>query len=147
MAELIKTDRFARGKMRRQLRGMLLFLPNLVKLMYRLLRDPRVARADKAILAGTILYVITPLDFLPDLIPFIGQIDDIYLVAIAILRLLNRTPEEVFAQHWDTNLNLKGLVASISNIAGFFLPKRLRNALTGRLEPQKAEIIDFESYA
>ena len=55
-----------KGFLRRQMRRAVTFLPNLVKLAYRLLRDPRVAATDKVVLAASIVYVISPLDFLPD---------------------------------------------------------------------------------
>ncbi|MCV5111836.1 DUF1232 domain-containing protein, partial [Escherichia coli] len=68
-----------------------MFLPNLVVLLGRLLKDARVPAAEKALFAAAIVYVISPLDFIPDGFPFIGQVDDLYIVALTILRLLNRT--------------------------------------------------------
>ncbi|MBI4482708.1 MAG: DUF1232 domain-containing protein, partial [Acidobacteria bacterium] len=83
------------------MKRLLLLLPNLLKLLYRLLKDPRVSREDKIILGATVAYVVTPLDFVPDFIPFFGQVDDAYLVALALLRLLNRTDEAILREHWD----------------------------------------------
>src|SRR5688572_16449118 len=107
MSDVVKYRPEEKRQMRSLMRSMIGLLPSLVKLLYRLVRDPRVARTEKAVLAGTILYVIAPLDFLPDFIPFIGQVDDMYLVAIAMLRLLNRTSAEVVNQHWDGPGNIK----------------------------------------
>ena len=84
----VKLNRKERKSLRRSMIGLLLFIPRLLLLMFRLLRDKRVSSTDKAILAGAIIYVISPIDFIPDFIPFIGQVDDIYLVALAILRLI-----------------------------------------------------------
>ena len=44
-------------------------------------------------LSAAIVYVISPLDLIPDVFPFIGQVDDIYVVALTLLRLVNRTDE------------------------------------------------------
>lgn len=118
------------------MREAIMFVPNLVKLMLSMLRDRRVSSSDKAILAGTILYVIAPIDILPDIIPFIGQIDDAYLVALALLRLLNRADRTVVMQHWNGERDIKELVSSIARVAEYFLPKRLKNALRGRIERQ-----------
>jgi len=104
-----------------------------------LLRDERVSRADKAILAGTILYVISPLDIIPDFIPFIGQVDDAYLIAISLIRLMNRTDGEVFREHWRGSIDLKDLVTSISTAAEYFLPRKIKNVLRGRIERPTAE--------
>ncbi|HXG91076.1 MAG TPA: YkvA family protein [Blastocatellia bacterium] len=123
-------------KLTSTMRELLLFIPNLIKLLVDLLRDPRVSQADKAILAGIIMYVIVPLDVIPDFIPFIGQVDDSYLMAIAIMRLLNRADRHVVMEHWDGSRDIKQLVESISTVAEYFLPKRLKNVLRGRIEPK-----------
>jgi uncharacterized membrane protein YkvA (DUF1232 family) len=122
------------GELKSRMSGFLLFIPNMVRLLVALLRDDRVSRADKAILAGTIVYVISPIDIIPDFIPFIGQVDDAYLLAISILRLLNRADRSVVLEHWKGDLDIKQLVTSIAQIAEYFLPKRIKNVLHGRIE-------------
>ncbi|MEK6322060.1 MAG: YkvA family protein [Acidobacteriota bacterium] len=122
--------------MRRKMRELLLFIPNLMRLLLGLLRDERVSQADKAILAGIIMYVIVPLDVIPDFIPFIGQVDDSYLLAISILRLLNRADRRVVMDHWKGERNIKELVDGIAKVAEFFLPKPVKNVLRGRIEPK-----------
>jgi len=125
--------------MKSRMKELLLFIPKLLWLLFGLLRDERVSRADKAILAGTILYVISPLDIIPDFIPFIGQVDDAYLIAISLMRLLNRTDAEVFREHWKGSIDLKDLVTSISTAAEYFLPRKIKNVLRGRIERPSAE--------
>src|SRR6266513_2103814 len=100
-----------------KMRELLLFIPNLMGLLIGLLRDERVSQADKAILAGIIMYVIVPLDVIPDFIPFIGQVDDAYLLAISILRLLNRADRRVVMDHWKGRRDIKELVDSNAKIA------------------------------
>jgi uncharacterized membrane protein YkvA (DUF1232 family) len=123
-----------KSEKKKKLRELLLFIPKLLKLLYDLLKDPRISQADKAILAGVIIYVIVPIDVIPDFIPFVGMIDDSYLVAIALLRLLNRADRQVVLDHWDGNIDIKQLVESIANITTYFLPERIRNVLHGRIE-------------
>ncbi|HTG17463.1 MAG TPA: DUF1232 domain-containing protein [Blastocatellia bacterium] len=121
---------------RAKMRELLLFIPNLLGLLLGLLKDARVSKSDKAILAGIIMYVIVPLDIIPDFIPFIGQVDDAYLLAISILRLLNRADRRVVMDHWRGGADIKELVDSVSKIAEFFLPKRVKNVLRGKIEPK-----------
>src|ERR1700759_5143207 len=123
-----------KSEKKKKLRDLLLFIPNLMKLLYDLLKDPRVSQADKAILAGVIMYVIVAIDVIPDFIPFVGMIDDSYLVAIALLRLLNRADRQIVLDHWNGNVDIKQLVESIANITTYFLPERIRNVLHGRIE-------------
>jgi uncharacterized membrane protein YkvA (DUF1232 family) len=114
--------------------GAITLIPNFLKLLYRLLKDPRAPFAEKTLLAGTIIYVISPLDLIPDLIPFIGQVDDLYLVALVVLRLLSRTNAEVLREHWDGGGDLGALVGNIESAARYLLPRRIRQILLGRVE-------------
>lgn len=123
-----------RKKKRKNLREALLFVPHLMKLLYDLLKDPRVSQADKAILAGVIMYVIVPIDVIPDFVPFVGMVDDSYLIAIALLRLLNRADRQVVLDHWRGQIDIKPLVENIARIAAYFMPERMRNVLKGRIE-------------
>jgi uncharacterized membrane protein YkvA (DUF1232 family) len=116
------------------LREALTLIPNFLKLLYRLFKDSRVPLAEKALLAGTIIYVVSPLDFIPDLIPFIGQVDDLYLVSLVVLRLLSRTDDEVLREHWDGGGDLAALVGRIEKAARYVLPGRIRRILLGRVE-------------
>lgn len=111
-----------------------MFLPNMVLLLGRLLKDSRVPTAEKALFLGAIVYVISPLDLIPDMLPFIGQVDDLYVVALTLLRLVNRTDESVVRQHWSGGGDIIALTDSIANIAPKLLPKRVSRVLTSRVE-------------
>jgi uncharacterized membrane protein YkvA (DUF1232 family) len=121
-------------KLKSKMVELFMFIPNLLRLLVALLKDPRVSQADKAILAGTIIYVISPIDAIADFIPFIGQVDDSYLLAISILRMLNRADRNVVLEHWKGTIDIKELVTNIARIAEYFLPKRIKNVLRGRIE-------------
>ncbi len=115
------------------LKNVLYLIPNFLKLLFRLFKDGRVPAAEKAFLLGAIAYVIAPLDLLPDVIPFLGQVDDLYLVSLTILRLLNRTPAEVIRQHWEGGGDIARIVGRIAQTASFILPKRIANILLGKV--------------
>jgi|ERR1700683_352177 uncharacterized membrane protein YkvA (DUF1232 family) len=129
-----RPDPSERKRMKPKMAGLLLFIPNLVRLLFALLRDERVSRSDKAILAGTLIYVISPIDIIPDFIPFIGQVDDAYLLAISVLRLLNRAERNIVLEHWKGEVDIKELVTTIANVAEVFLPKPIKNVLRGRVD-------------
>ena len=78
-----------------------LLLPHFVLLLKRLLSDPRVPKRSKLILGGTILYLVSPIDVIPDFVPGLGQLDDIVVVLLALHSLLNRVDEDVVLEHWD----------------------------------------------
>ena len=129
-----KLKRREKSELKSRMRNFLMFLPNMVMLMGRLLKDARVPMAEKALFAAAIVYVISPLDFIPDVFPFIGQVDDLYVVALVLLRLVNRTDESVVREHWSGGGDIVSLADSIANIAPKFLPKRISRVLTSRVE-------------
>ena len=129
-----KIKRQEKNQLKGRMRSFLMFLPNMAMLLGRLLKDSRVPTAEKALVLGAIVYVISPIDLIPDMLPFIGQIDDLYVVALVLLRLINRTDETVVRQHWSGGGDIVSLADSIANIAPKFLPKRIARVLTSRVE-------------
>jgi uncharacterized membrane protein YkvA (DUF1232 family) len=134
MAKQSKPTRKEKTQLKGRMSSFLMFLPNMFTLLGRLLKDSRVSLADKALFAGAIIYVIMPLDFIPDFIPFVGQVDDIYLVALSLLRLLNRADESVVRENWSGGGDIVSLANSIAGIAPMFLPKRVTRVLTSKVE-------------
>lgn len=78
----------------------LLSLPKLIRLFWRLLRDPRVPVWPKIIFVLSLVYTISPFDLLPDfLIPFFGYTDDVLLVVASGRYLIRNTPPEITEEH------------------------------------------------
>lgn len=119
---------------RSRLKNLLLFIPNMLLLCFRLLADSRVPVTERALVAGAIVYALVPLDLIPDMIPFVGQIDDAYLIALSLLRLMERTDPKVVREHWSGGGDVVELVGAAATVAGKFLPKPIRRVLTSRVE-------------
>ena len=78
-------------------------IPKLIKLYYRLVKDPRTPLHLKLLLLLAILYVISPFDLLPDfLIPIVGQVDDIIILITALRYFIKKCPPEIVAEHIQT---------------------------------------------
>ena len=104
-------------------------LPNLVKLVGRLLKDPRVPRRAKITLGLAAAYVASPIDLIPEIIPVIGWADDIILLMIALDSLIERAGVEVVDDHWDGPGDLLSLVREVVDMSRSVLPKRLGSAI------------------
>lgn len=76
------------------------FVPDCAVLLRRLLRDPRVPRSSKALLAALALYLVTPFDLVPDVVPVVGQLDDAIVVLAVLRRVVRTTDPAVIAEHW-----------------------------------------------
>jgi uncharacterized membrane protein YkvA (DUF1232 family) len=74
-------------------------LPSFVKLFLGLLADRRVGFFAKALLVGGVVYAVTPLDFLPDYLPFIGQMDDLAILVMALRMFMQLCPPQVVDEH------------------------------------------------
>ncbi|MGE5380324.1 MAG: YkvA family protein [Methylocystaceae bacterium] len=107
-------------------------IPNLLKLLYRLLEDPRIPKTEKVILAGVAAYVVSPLDLIPDFVPFLGKVDDLVLIALVLKRLFNAAGEQVLNEHWDGGQDLLMLVDRILEYALRFLPSKIYKLLVTR---------------
>ena len=138
-AKTPKPTRKEKSELKSRMSNFLMFLPNMFKLLGKLITDARVPMAEKALFAAAIVYVIVPLDFIPDVFPFIGQVDDLYLVALTLLRLLTKTDESVLRQHWDGGGDIIKLTDSIVSLAPAILPKRVTRVLTSRVELASAD--------
>ena len=116
---------------RRTVRAALQRLPAYLRLLGRLMRDPRVSRLDRFLVVATIAYVINPFDFLPDFIPFVGQIDDIFLLVIALTRLVEEAGRDVLLDNWDGEPEEldKAWLRKVAWAASFFLPMGTRRRL------------------
>ena len=134
MAKRTKPTRKEKSQIKSRMNNFLMFLPNMFTLLGRLLKDSRVPLTEKALFAAAVVYVIMPLDFIPDIFPFIGQVDDIYLVALTLLRLLNRTDEGIVREHWSGGGDIVSLTNSIAGLAPMLLPKRVTRVLSSKVE-------------
>ncbi|HYJ85729.1 MAG TPA: YkvA family protein [Pyrinomonadaceae bacterium] len=89
---------------------------------------------ERALVAGAIVYAIVPLDLIPDMLPFVGQVDDAYLIALSLLRLIERTDPKIVREHWKGGGDIVELVGAAAAMAAKFLPKPIRRVLTARVE-------------
>jgi uncharacterized membrane protein YkvA (DUF1232 family) len=100
-------------------------LPSMVKLVSRLLRDPRVPRRSKITLGLAAAYVASPIDLIPDAIPVIGWADDLLLIMFAIDSLIDRAGDDVVEELWDGPGDLLALVRDVMAVSRNIVPKRL----------------------
>ena len=116
---------------KRTLMGTIQQIPHYLRLLAGLLADPRVARLDKVLVGAAIAYILLPTDFIADFVPFLGQVDDVFLVVTALQRLISNAGRRVVLEHWSgdpaelADLKLRQVVTA----AAFFLPGRLRRRL------------------
>ena len=76
------------------------FLPDCATTLRRLRKDPRVPRSAKVAVAIAAVWVISPIDLIPEFLPVIGPLDDIVVVALALRYAARRVPREAIEEAW-----------------------------------------------
>lgn len=79
----------------------IMFIPDIVALIFRLLKDNRVPIKTKAVVGASLGYIACPIDILPDKVPFIGALDDISVVFFALNRIINDVDIEIILENWQ----------------------------------------------
>lgn len=77
-----------------------LIVPDIVALIYRLLKDERVKIKTKLEISAAVAYIIFPIDIIPEFIPLIGKIDDVAVLFFALNRIINEVPINIIAENW-----------------------------------------------
>ena len=116
---------------KRTVMGTISEIPNFLRLLYGLITDSRVNSVDKLVVAGAIAYILLPVDIIPDFVPFLGEVDDVFLLILALQRLISNAGRAVVQAYWAGDpadlsaMNLEKILAACA----FFLPRRMRRRL------------------
>lgn len=94
------------------LRDLVAFLPSCVVLIRALRGDPSVPRSAKVALGIAIVWVLSPIDLIPEFLPVIGPLDDLVVVTLALRFAARRVPEATLVAAWpepDPSLLLRSI--------------------------------------
>jgi len=104
-------------------------LPHFLRLLIRLIRDPRVSLLDRSFFGFVIFYTLAPADLIPDFFWMLGLVDDVYLIGLALSRLLGRAGPDILLEHWSGDPRELGyLIERVSDV-GRTLPGSIRKTL------------------
>jgi uncharacterized membrane protein YkvA (DUF1232 family) len=81
-------------------RDLVFALPEILRLLWRVVRDKRTPRLVRGGLIAVAAYLAMPFDVVPDWLPVLGQVDDVVVLTVGVRTLLRQVPEPVLREHW-----------------------------------------------
>jgi uncharacterized membrane protein YkvA (DUF1232 family) len=88
------------------LRDVAAFLPACVTAAGRLRRDPRVPRRAKVALLVAVVWVLSPIDLIPEFLPVIGPLDDVVAVVLLLRYAARSVPRPLLLEAWPEDPRL-----------------------------------------
>lgn len=94
-----------------------LLLPDVVRLVARLARDPTLPRAVRVRLWLLLGYLASPVDVVPDFIPVVGYADDAVVVVVVLRSVVRRAGREPLHRHWPGTADGLAVVERLTGLA------------------------------
>jgi uncharacterized membrane protein YkvA (DUF1232 family) len=101
-------------------------LPRVVRLIARLVMDPTLPRSAKIGLAAAVLYLLSPLDVVPDIIPFAGVLDDVAVAAVVLDGVLNWVDRRLVLKYWPGSPASLDRLARVARLLAVWVPSRVK---------------------
>jgi len=99
------------------LRQALRLLPDLIRLLRRLIADKSLPRGVRIRVVLLLIYLASPIDLIPDFIPVIGYADDAIIVALALRSVAHRAGPAAVERHWPGTPEGLRLIERLAGIA------------------------------
>src|SRR5262249_35654536 len=107
------------------MKALLRAVPQLLRMLGRLVADPRLPRSAKIALAAAAVYLASPLDLIPDFIPLVGYLDDALVVAVVLDGVLTYVDRALLLRYWPGTPESLDRLARAARLLAIWVPRRL----------------------
>ena len=111
------------------MKGLLRALPDIARTVTRLAGDPVLPRAVKIALAAAVVYLLSPLDFIPDFVPVAGYLDDVLVAAVVVDGIFNYVDRAIVLKYWPGTELALDRVARAARLLAMWMPRRLKTRI------------------
>jgi uncharacterized membrane protein YkvA (DUF1232 family) len=111
------------------MKALLRALPDIARTIVRLAADPVLPTATKVALAAAVLYLLSPIDLVPDFIPVLGALDDVLVAAIVVDGLLNWVDRGLVLKYWPGSAESLERVARAARVLAAWVPRRVKTRI------------------
>jgi uncharacterized membrane protein YkvA (DUF1232 family) len=101
-------------------------LPKVARLIARLVADPVLPRSVKIALAAAAVYLLSPLDLLPDVVPILGYLDDALLISVVVDGIVNHVDRGLVLKYWPGTPASLDKLSRVSRFLAMWVPRRLK---------------------
>ena len=113
------------------MKDLLLALPRLGRMLISLVADRDVPTAAKVVLAAMAVYLVSPIDLIPDFIPFLGYLDDVILAAVVVDGVLNFIDRPLVLRYWPGSADSLERIAAVARRLARWVPSRVKARIFG----------------
>ena len=99
-----------------RMREALRLLPDLLRLLRRLLADGTLPAGVRVRVALLVVYLAVPFDLVPDVVPVIGYADDAVVVALVLRSVVRRAGAEALRRHWPGTPEALALILRLAGV-------------------------------
>jgi uncharacterized membrane protein YkvA (DUF1232 family) len=111
------------------MRELLRVLPELARLLGRLVADPALPRGARIALAAAAAYLLSPIDLIPDFVPVVGVLDDALLAAVIVDGLLNHVDRQLLLKYWPWDESVLDRVGRVAGWLSVWVPRRVKTRI------------------
>jgi uncharacterized membrane protein YkvA (DUF1232 family) len=111
---------------------MLRALPDVARMIGRLVGDPTLPRSAKIALAAAAVYLASPIDLLPDFVPLLGYLDDALLVAVVVDGILSFVDRSRILRVWPGSPASLDRLARVARVLAAWVPRRVKARIFAR---------------
>lgn len=108
------------------MRALLRALPDVARLIARLVADPVLPRPAKIALVAAAIYLASPLDVLPDFIPLAGYLDDLLIAAVVLDGIVNYVDRRLLLKYWPGSPESLDRLGRAARLLAGWVPARLK---------------------
>lgn len=101
-------------------------LPQIARMIAKLLVDRRLPRSAKVALLAVAVYLASPIDLIPDFIPVAGYLDDALLAAVALDGVLTWVDRALVLKYWPGTSESLDRIARAARLVSAWVPGRLK---------------------
>jgi uncharacterized membrane protein YkvA (DUF1232 family) len=108
------------------MKALLRALPDVIRTIAGLAVDPVLPKAAKIALAAAVLYLVSPVDLIPDFIPVLGYFDDLLVAAIVVDGMLSYVNRGLVLKYWPGSPESLERIARSARVLAAWVPRRLK---------------------